>query len=206
MRNIALQAHEHLLAVAQQHSPLLLKIIETNGVITLKKQNTKRLFEYLAQTVSGQQLSKQAAGTIWSRVCRAAQEESDLFTFCRDENSERLRQCGLSKSKVKAILGIKHAFESGALSPAVFSKPDHQSVIDHITALWGFGRWSADMMAIFFCALPDVWSDDDVALQRGLNLITANRKRMYKKLIKEATPYRSYLAMHVWKALDDRVI
>jgi DNA-3-methyladenine glycosylase II len=75
-------------------------------------------------------------------------------------------------------------------------------IVKTLTQLWGIGPWTAEMTAIFFFGLPDVWSKGDVALARGLALIAEKEGVSEQEILSTVTPYRSYFALHVWQSLD----
>lgn len=187
--------------------PTLFQAIESNGVIELTQKPDGDLFEYLAKTVSGQQLSKAAATTIWSRVkLAAAKLDSDISGFCISDNYEELRKCGLSNAKVKAIIGLNDAVIRNLIPKEIYTTNDTFFIRDQLTKLWGIGEWSADIMTLSFFGKPDVWLGNDVALQRGVKIISESDSVSPDEIVKHFTPYRSFLSLHLWKALDSNLI
>ena len=195
--------HKKLLE-ATRDLQFLNRLIENNGVIHLRKKSEDQLFEHLCKTVVSQQLSNKAADTIWNRISNISRLQHDsLFDFVSHENSENIKSCGLSKFKLKAIIGLKEALSTNKISKEIYSTSDPQIIIDEISKLWGFGKWSAEMTALFFFALPDVWSEDDVALRRGLNIISQKENTSPNDILYLMTPFKSFFSMHIWKGLDD---
>jgi len=78
-----------------------------------------------------------------------------------------------------------------------------------LTNIWGIGPWTAEMALIFYFQEPDVWSESDIRLQRGLQLI-ATKKNLslaeMRKLVEAFVPYRSFLARNIWNMLDTGAI
>ena len=62
------------------------------------------------------------------------------------------------------------------------------------------------MTALFLFAHPDIWSDGDVALNREIIAISEldNVSRNGKPAV--ATPYKSYLSLHLWKGLGTKIL
>jgi len=90
--------HRELLARTEESFPRVHQLVKRNGVVTLEKKDDDELFGYLVRTVIGQQLSKKAASTIWIRVTTAIESVGcSIQEFCRDENVDALRNCGLSR-------------------------------------------------------------------------------------------------------------
>jgi len=199
--------HEKLITITQRKFKPLHKIVVANGPQHLRKNHKDDLFTYLANTVTGQQLSNQAAATIWGRVVKAAEDNNvPLFDFCCEQNVEALRACGLSRNKIKAIVGVKEACMNGVLDSQKLVKADYEELKKTISNLWGFGKWSADMIAIFYFGMKDVWSNEDLALRRGLSLVAGGDPQTEQAILTHITPYKSYLALHLWKAIDTKVI
>ena len=195
--------HRELLARTEESFPRVHQLVKRNGVVTLEKKDEDELFGYLVRTVIGQQLSKKAASTIWSRVTIATESVGcSLQEFCRDDNADVLRNCGLSRMKIKAVIQLRKAFDTNEISGSQLSGFGREDIMSHITKLWGFGQWSADMVSMFFYAQPDVWSDKDAALTRGMSLLSGNNKSQEDAILNAVTPYKSYLALHIWRGVD----
>lgn len=200
------RVHQHLLERSRGRFDKIHLLIEKNGPLSLEAHGTD-LFEYMAKTVAGQQLSAAAARTIWSRVKAIASESGKpLSESCCESGVAALRSCGLSRNKVKALMHLRRAFADGSISEAQIRASDYANVSEMVSRIWGFGSWSADMIAIFYCGLPDVWSEGDSSLQKGLGILTNDSAADTSEIAPVFSPYRSYLALHVWKGIDDRFL
>lgn len=194
--------HKQLLA-ASASLPHLHQLISHNGVLQLKKRAPAELFEYLCQTVVGQQLSNKAAETIWQRIAGFCEEkDKPLFQLLTPRYAEKIRSCGLSQAKLMAMMGLRDAIKQGQLNEDIHTSQDPQLIISEISGLWGFGTWSAEMAALFFFAQPDIWSEKDAALARGLSILSSREHCHQQELLDAVRPYRSYFALHVWRGLD----
>tara|TARA_Y100000590_G_scaffold397895_1_gene479754 strand:- start:218 stop:832 length:615 start_codon:yes stop_codon:yes gene_type:complete len=199
--------HEILIKRTNFKFDKLHQIIQINGVLTLQNKKETDLFLHLVKTVVSQQLSKKAASSILDRMLKTSKFHSKkLFEFCINENSDNLHKCGLSKNKVRAIVELKKAFDKNKISATFLEKSSHEIIIEEITKLWGFGKWSADMTLLFFFGRPDVWSDDDVALKRGIRILSEEDIEKEKLILKAVTPFKSYLSLHIWKAIDSKIL
>jgi hypothetical protein len=68
---------------------------------------------------------------------------------------------------------------------------------------WGIGQWTADMTSIFYFGEPDVWPEGDMAVYRALCRLTGNRSKASRATVASAfAPYRSFLALYLWRYLD----
>lgn len=192
--------HKTLLKTSKKTAPQLHEIIQSNGPIKLKPRAEKEFFPFLIRTVIGQQLSKGAATSISQRITTEAEKrEIDLIDLFIPQRRQVLRTCGLSNSKIRTLTGLRQSYLKGNISPLVIKKADYSTVQDLITNMWGFGEWSADMVALFFCGLSDIWPATDGAILRGLDLLSLSQD---SKHIENLVPYRSYVALHIWRGLD----
>ena len=159
-------------------------------------------FESLARIVIGQQLSVKAAATIAQRVDEAVrgglQPEALLATA-----PDTLRAAGLSRQKIGYLQSLAEVVRSGALPIETLPELTDDEVEAAITAVRGFGRWSAHMYMMFSLGRPDIWPSGDLAVRVGFGRIMGWRDRPdEKQVIDEGgafSPYRSALALLCWQ-------
>ena len=195
--------HKHLLRISSEHCKPLEAIIKSNGVISIDIPEDLELFDCLAQTVSEQQLSYKAAKNIWSKVNSSSQKRKlNLIDYFDSKYINSIRKDGLSKNKIKAIIGAKKAVLEQKITLEKLSAMDEQEYRQCITSLWGFGDWSAEMIAIFYLGRTNVWSEKDLILNKGINEICSESNITPDQLLKLIDPYQSYLALHIWRNKD----
>ena len=150
----------------------------------------------------GQQLSVKAAATIAQRVDDtvggALQPESLLATA-----PDKLRAAGLSRQKIGYLQSLAQAVISGELPIETLPELTDEEVEAAITAVRGFGRWSAHMYMMFSLGRPDIWPSGDLAVRVGFGRMMGWKDRPdEKKVIDEGSifsPYRSALALLCWQ-------
>jgi len=195
--------HKHLLKLSSEHCKPLETIIKSNGVINIKIPEDIELFDCLAQTVSEQQLSYKAAKNIWSKVKSSSlKRKLSLIDYFDSKYINSIREDGLSKNKIKAIIGAKKAVLEQEITLEKLLAMDEEEYRQFITSLWGFGDWSAEMIAIFYLGRTNVWSEKDLILNKGINEICSKSKMTSDELLKLIDPYQSYLALHIWRNKD----
>ena len=157
-------------------------------------------FEHLLRIIVGQQLSVKAAATIYGRLEGALGKVAPKKYLARTD--EELRALGLSRQKISYGRGLSEAVLSGSLKPMALSQlPDHE-VMEIITSLKGFGRWSGEMFLLFSLGRPDVWPADDLGIQAALHKLKNMRKRPDQEktdaIGKPWRPYRGAAAVFLW--------
>jgi len=197
------EIHSHLIEVSKKHCKPLQKLLQKNGVIEINVPKNFPLFDCLTQTVIEQQLAYAAAKTIWQRINKAASSaDQTLFQFCNQKNRANLKKIGLSGNKIKAILGARSAIKNGDLNADDLSVMNYEKLHKTITSLWGFGNWSVDMIAIFYYGMTNIWSDQDLVLNRGIESLCEKTDLSPEDLLQLVNPYQSYLALHIWRYKD----
>ena len=197
------KAHNHLLRTGDKYCPLLSKIITQNGVITIDVPKNLDVFDCFAQTVVEQQLSYKAAKSIWRKVTDSAKDMNiKLIDYFDEKNFELIKINGLSKNKIKSIMGAKEAINNGSISMNIIQELPYKEYKNLIKSLWGFGDWSAEMIAIFYLGRTNVWSDGDLMLKKGIEEICENSNITPHELVELVDPFQSYLALHIWRYKD----
>ncbi|GAK34517.1 DNA-3-methyladenine glycosylase 1 [alpha proteobacterium Q-1] len=163
-------------------------------------------FAALLRIVIGQQLSVKAAATIAARVEALMPDGLTPAGFLNADEAS-LRAAGLSGAKVIYGRGLARAVYDGAFDPAALAVMPDDKVTAEITALKGFGIWSARMYLMFSLGRPDIWPADDLGVREGLRRL---RRLEARPSIKEAeamgagwAPYRSSVALFCWHILNN---
>ncbi len=156
--------------------------------------------ETFLSIVVGQQISTEAAAAIMGRVRVLLPDITASALLALPDDA--LRIAGLSNRKVEYAYGLANAIESGALQLDQFHQQDDACVIEQITALRGFGRWSAEIYLMFSLQREDVFPADDLALQVALQKLKRMRARPTPKKAREKvarwSPYRSVGSLFLW--------
>lgn len=194
--------HEHCLNAAGTLSPELAEALRRLGPLQLPCDDSQPLAERLARSVAGQQLSVKAAGTIWSRVCAAAGEDP-LLDFLHPRNETALRGCGLSGAKTVAVCTIAQEARENGLTREALSGLDASERARRLVAIKGVGPWTADMVNLFYFGEEDIWPEGDVTARKTLTSLTSPRRKTVRSAERFA-PYRSYLALYMWRWVDAR--
>ena len=195
--------HQYLLDVGRKYCKPLESIIKQNGVMHIDVPKDLDIFDCLAQTVVEQQLSYKAANSIWNKIKNSAAEKNiSLIEYFKKKNTASIRNNGLSNNKIKAIMGAKQAIDNGDITLQKLSIMTYPEFKKTITNLWGFGDWSAEMIAIFYLGKTNIWSQKDLILKRGIDQLCDDSNLTPNKLLQLVDPYQSYLALHIWRYKD----
>ena len=157
-------------------------------------------FETLLTTIVGQQISTEAAAAVMGRVRKLLprMQPGELQKLSPDD----LRAAGLSGRKVEYAFGLADAIADGTLDTGALGSMDDAQVIRTITALRGFGDWSAEIYLMFSLQRSDIFPANDLALQVSLQRLKGLEQRPDEKqtrsLIEHWSPWRSAGSLFLW--------
>jgi DNA-3-methyladenine glycosylase II len=162
-------------------------------------------FVTLARSVVGQQISVQAAQTIWDRFAKIGKGRLMPAKVLKMKVDD-MRACGLSARKIEYLVDLALHFDSGALHVAQWESMDDEAIIAELVAIRGIGRWTAEMFLIFHLMRPDVLPLDDVGMLRGISENYFSGEPVSRSEAKEVAaawaPYRSVATWYLWRSLD----
>jgi len=159
-------------------------------------------FATLARIIVGQQVSVAAAASITRKLVDTLGGDLTAASVLNSPE-EHLRGAGLSRQKVSYMQSLATAEASGQLSLTTLPTLSDDDATAAITAIKGFGEWSAHMYLMFSLGRPDIWPVGDLAVREGFKRIQGLEDRptaaQLKPLGEPYRPYRSALAMLCWR-------
>jgi DNA-3-methyladenine glycosylase II len=199
--------HEHLAS----SDSVLAEVIERVGELSLDERHRRRrkrgAYGTLLGSVISQQLSTKAAATIHGRVLDLFGGRTPTPAELLGVEPERLRECGLSGRKVEYVRDLAAHVESGELELDRLDELSDEDVIAEITAVRGFGRWSAEMFLMFFLARPDVLPVGDLGIRRAAQVLYGLDElpgpQELTKIAEPWRPHRTLACMYLWESLDN---
>ena len=157
------------------------------------------LFSAVVHHIVGQQISTKAQATIWAHM-RERLGEVNARTVAA-AGTAALQSVGISLRKAEYIQDFAGKVNSGAFDlQRVAALPDSEA-IEALVALKGVGVWTAEMILLFCLQRPDIFSFDDLAIQRGLRMVYRHRKidrKLFEKYRKRFSPYGSVASLYLW--------
>ena len=157
-------------------------------------------FETFFSTIVSQQISTEAAAAIMQRVRMLLPRINASSLLDLPENA--LREAGLSTRKVEYARGLAQAILDCDFVPGDLPAMKNDEAVRAITALRGFGVWSAEIYLMFSLRRNDIFPADDLALQVALQRLKGLAQRPTPKqaraLIEHWAPWRSAGSLFLW--------
>src|SRR5579872_1255273 len=189
---------EHELITACEHlaaaDPVMAALIARVGPCTLEPHGEP--FIALARSIVGQQISVQAAATIWSRFSALYEPEGPITpSAVLQTPDETLCAVGLSRAKAVYVKDLAARFVDGAIVPAQLPAMTDEEIIEHLTRVKGIGRWTAEMFLIFSLCRPDVLPVYDLGFRTAVQRADGLPERPAAAYLRERgerwRPYRT---------------
>ena len=188
--------------------PKLAQLIARVGPFPIKADGLVRPLDALARSITYQQLSGKAAGTIFGRVQKLFPRRkwfsAKLILATPDET---FRGAGLSRAKTAAIKDLAAKTLDGTVPKhAALARMSDEEIIARLTSVRGIGRWTVEMLLLFHLGRLDVWPVDDLGVRKGYALTYRTKVAPTPKELhaigERWRPYRSVAAWYFWRALD----
>lgn len=157
-------------------------------------------FPGLLRIIVAQQVSTASAAAILGRLAQQLPDLTPAAFLTLDEAAHRA--IGLSRAKSRYATALAQAMTEGGLSHRRLARLDDAGVLAALTALPGFGRWSAECYLLFALKRPDVMPAGDLALQVAAQRLKGLAARPGEKalyaLAESWRPHRSAAARFLW--------
>lgn len=175
----------------------LAEVIDSVGHIY--RETDTDLFSSIVHHIIGQQISTKAQATIWKRMQdRLGNVSAENIAEASEEN---LQSLGITYRKAEYIKVFALKVIAGEFCPDDISLMSDGEAIKKLTELKGIGVWTAEMILLFCLQRPDIFSYQDLAIQRGLRMIYHHRaitRELSEKYRRRFSPYCSTASLYIW--------
>lgn len=175
-------------------------------VILEERAKSTDYFIDLVESIVSQQLSIKASDTIFGRFKKLFPGGKITPEETLKLDDEKIRECGISYSKIKYIKGIAQAVVDKTIELDQLDSLTDEEVILEMVKLKGVGVWTAEMFLMFTLARPDVFSAGDLGLQNAIVKLYGFKNKPTKDELLEISekwaPYRTTASRILWRSLD----
>ena len=157
------------------------------------------LFSSVVHHIIGQQISTKAQATIWQRI------SENLSVLNADSiiaaGVEKLQSFGMTFRKAEYITDFAVKIKNGTFDlEGIWHKSDEEAIAA-LRSLKGIGVWTAEMILLFCMQRQNIFSFDDLAIQRGLRMVYHHRnidRKLFEKYRRRFSPYCSVASLYLW--------
>ncbi|MAB87958.1 MAG: DNA-3-methyladenine glycosylase 2 family protein [Planctomycetota bacterium] len=168
---------------------------------------SRTYFHSLSRSIIFQMLTGSAAETIYRRV-RALTPESGFPKPAQVARfrEQKLRGCGLSGGKVRALKDLARKVDGGALRLSGFHRKEDAEIIAAVTQVHGIGVWTVQMFLLFRLGRLDVMPLNDLGVQEGIRRLDRLADRPSPSQVRERcaiwSPLSSVASWQMWNLAD----
>jgi DNA-3-methyladenine glycosylase II len=206
--NRSLSADDYARArrLLMRRDPVLAVAIKRIGACGLPSRQHPHHLSALVGAIVSQQVSTKAAAAIFARVQALMPERSiTSSTHLTALDDHTLRQAGLSGPKIGYLRDLSARIEDGRLKLEELDDLSDEEIIERLTAVKGFGLWTAQMFLMFRLQRPDVLPVGDLGIVTAMQRLYRFRKKPDpKRMLKIGEvwrPYRSVACWYLWQSL-----
>jgi DNA-3-methyladenine glycosylase II len=191
--------------------PVMAELIERLGPLDIAKRLRRRkeerpadAFGALLRPLVGQQISTKAARAIYLRMLGLFDGPPTPETMLA-LTEEDLRGIGFSRRKVEYAHDLAAHALDGSLELDRLQDLGDEEVIAEISAVRGFGRWTAEVFLLLHLGRPDVIVGGDLGIRKAVMVEYRLGSMPTPKEVEERAdawrPNRSLACLYLWESL-----
>ena len=171
-------------------------------------KSRKDPFFSLCKSIVGQQISVQAANSVWKKFelkSKKIKPENVLKL-----TSRQLATCGLSRQKIIYLKILAKKFKNKEINIRKMKKMNDDQAIQHLIVVKGIGRWTAEMFLFFNQLRPNIFPIQDIGLLRAISknykISYPPNKTQLDRFNKKWSPYCTIATWYLWRSIDPVVV
>ena len=181
---------------------------------------TNNAFASLSRSIIYQQISGKAANAIMKKFLglffKLPQGEfsgwDDFKKFPKPQDvlnltDDQFQSAGVSPQKRGYLRDLATKFLDKTVNPKMFPQMSDDEIREHLIAVKGIGRWTADMFLMFALNRPNVLPVGDLAIQKGFmkafGLRAMPDEKKMRKLAAEYEGDHTQLSLYLWHIIDN---
>jgi len=188
------------------NDPVMNDLISGYGDLKLTRINPA--FYTLCRSIAGQQISVQAADSIWLKLMNYIGGNENIRPEKIIEiDEDTFRSLGFSRTKHSYTMNIAEYFLANHSSG--FEYHDYSKLEKELLAIKGVGRWTVDMFAMFHLHEPDILPLGDIGMLKAVKKLYGYENLDYKQvapiteeLAQKWKPYSTVATMFLWRSID----
>lgn len=208
MRSLTPEGYARARRALMRSDPVLGAAIKRIGPCGMAGRQRHDHLTALVGAIASQQLSTKAAATIFGRfVALFPDGHVPHASAIQLQSDAALRGVGLSGQKVGYLRDLCARIVDGRLQLDELETLADEAVIERLTSVKGFGRWTAEMFLMFRLHRPDVLPAGDLGIVNAIHRLYRLRKKPdAKRILKMGEawrPYRSVASWYLWQTIHE---
>lgn len=189
--------------ILSKHPPLK-KLINLVGPLGYNIPIWVSIDDAVLYAVIGQMLSVSASVSIINRLYNDLGSSYAILQWAQKNCYKKGPVRGVSQRKRKALKEWCTYANKNCDKWRNWKNMPLDAYRGEICSIWGFGRWSADMIAIFHLGRMDVWPETDTGIQKSSRLVFGTDNRgIISKLIAGC---ETTAALYLWELANRNLL
>jgi len=189
-------------AVLFEH-PRFRSLIKLVGYIQPEVPIWHSIDDAVLYSVVGQMLSLSAASSIIKKLLQEFKTSSAVIDWASKTSHIEGALKGLSKRKRKALRAWKNFSQEYPGAWKKWGRLPLDEFRNQVMSIWGFGRWSSDMIGIFHLGRMDVWPESDTGIKKACKVVFKTDR--YSMIMKHIAGSETVAAIYLWELLNRKL-
>lgn len=176
------------------------KLVHLIGPLDFYLPVRKQIDDAILYSIIGQMLSSKASSSITANLKEKVGDPQKIFLWAKSNHRKSGPVLGVSQRKRKALA---HWLDYSTLNKTKirdWKTLSLEALRNEISSIWGLGRWSSDMIAIFHFGRLNVWPETDGGISRACNIVFGSRNPQKLKALVNGT--ETIAALYLWELLN----
>jgi len=200
--NTASRYKQHI-RVLSKHPPLK-KLINTVGHLRYNIPLWPSIDDAVLYAVIGQMLSLSASASIINRLYRNFGSSSAILQWAQKNCYRKGALRGVSQRKRRALKEWRVYADRNCGKWNSWKSMPLDQYREEICGIWGFGKWSADMIAIFHLGRMDIWPETDAGIQKSSRIVFGTDN--YAAIRKLIAGSETITALYLWELINKNLL
>jgi len=175
-------------------------LVNTVGNLDISLPKWGNIDDAVVYSVIGQMLSSSASKAIIARLKERFDDSLSIIDWCVQTSPMKGPLLGVSQRKRRALSEWNTYRNSGNYNK--WSKMPLEVYQKEVIQIWGFGKWSSDMIAIFHLSRMDIWPETDKGIERACRIVFGNDMNI-RQYVKGCETVAS---LFLWDLINNKLI
>lgn len=184
--------------------PPLKKLIHLVGPLRYVVPIWPSISDAVLYAVIGQMLSVSASASIINHLYKNLGSSSHILQWAQKNCYKKGPLRGVSQRKRKALKAWSIYANDNCGKWKSWRNMPLNEYSDEICSIWGFGKWSADMIAIFHLGRMDIWPETDTGIQKSSRLVFGTGN--YDLIRKLISGCETVTALYLWELINRNLL
>ncbi len=179
-------------------------VLKRVGALEFTLPYWRSIEDAVVYSVIGQMLSNSASASIISSLKDSIGPSRQIILWASKNYMRPGPIHGVSQRKRRALFEwYRYATSNGPVWTS-WGRLSLDEYRKEICSIWGFGRWSADMIGIFYLGRMDVWPENDTGLKNACKVIFGSDNAVFlKKYIRDC---ETVAALYLWELINRKIL